>query len=186
MPIYLAFSAGVDQNSSQQLIAVCAQHANAGVDEIVLVLSTPGGQVDPGIMVYNVLRALPVKLTTFNVGAVNSIGNAIFLAGEKRYAAPGTTFLFHGVGVDINGKVRLEEKNLTETLEGIKVGQQKIGDIISGRTNINTEEAQGLFYRQETKDTDFALNKGIIHEVRPLVVPKGATFLQLVFQNQGN
>lgn len=184
MPVFISFSSLVDPNTSQQLIAACATQANAGVDEVVLVLSTPGGQVDPGIMVYNVLRALPIKLTTFNVGAVNSIGNAIFLAGQERYAAPGTTFLFHGVGVDINGKVRLEEKNLTETLQGVQVGQQKIGDIICGRTSIQPEEAKTLFYRQETKDTDFALNKGIIHDVRPLAIPKGATFLQLVFQNQ--
>lgn len=185
MPVYISFSAGVDQNSAQQLIAQCAIQANKGVDEIVLVLSTPGGQVDPGITVYNVLRGLPVKLTTFNVGAVNSIGNAIFLAGEQRYAAPGTTFLFHGVAVDINGKVRLEEKNLTETLQGIRVGQQKIGDIICSRTNIDAEEAKGLFFRQETKDTDFALKKGIIHDVRPLAVPKGVQFLQMVFENKG-
>lgn len=40
-------------------------------------------------MVYNALRAFPVKLTTFNVGAVNSLGNVIFLPGERRYAAYG-------------------------------------------------------------------------------------------------
>lgn len=185
MPVYIGFSALVDQNSSQQLIAACAAQANAGIDEIVLVLSTPGGGVDQGIMIYNVLKALPVKLTTVNVGVVNSIGNAIFLAGENRYAVPGATFLFHGVGLDIAGKVRLEEKNLTENLEVIRIGQKKIGEIICSRTSIDAQEANELFFRQEIKGTDFARDKGIIHDIRPLVVPRGAPFLQLVFQNQG-
>jgi ATP-dependent Clp protease protease subunit len=181
---YIAFSANVNQQTAQQLVAACALQANNGVDDLVLVLSTPGGQVDDGIMVYNVLKGLPCKVTTFNVGAVNSIGNAIFLAGECRYAAPGATFLFHGVGLDINGRVRLEEKNLTEGLQSVQVGQQKIGDIICSRTSIDTQEVRDLFFRQETKDTQFALDKGIIHEVRDFSIPKGAQFQQLVFANK--
>ena len=180
---YIAFSALVNQQTAQQLIAACAVEANKGVDELVLVLSTPGGEVDQGIMVYNVLTGLPCKLTTFNVGAVNSIGNAIFLAGEKRYASPGATFLFHGVGIDVNQRARFEEKNMIDFLQSIRVGQQKIGDVICSRTSIDTKEVKSLFLRQETKDTDFALKKGIIHEVRDFSVPKGSEFKQLVFSN---
>jgi ATP-dependent protease ClpP protease subunit len=179
--VYISFSANVNQITAQQLIAACAIEVNQGADELVLVLSSPGGGVDDGIMVYNVLKGLPCTLTTFNVGAVNSIANAIFLAGEKRYAAPSATFLYHGVGLDLNGRLRLEEKNLTESLETVRIGQKKIGDIICSRTSINPKEAEGLFFRQETKDTDFALEKGVIHEVRNFKIPKGAKFQQLVF-----
>jgi ATP-dependent protease ClpP protease subunit len=47
-------------------------------------LSSPGGHVMLGMNLYNVLRALPIKLTTHNVGNVDSIGNAVFLAGNPR------------------------------------------------------------------------------------------------------
>ena len=180
--VYISFTAMVNPQTAQQLVAACAVQANNGIDELVLVLSSQGGGVDDGIMIYNVLKGLPCQLTTFNVGAVNSIANAIFLAGEKRYAAPSATFLYHGVGLDLNGRMRLEEKNLTESLETVRIGQKKIGDIICSRTSINTEEAERLFFRQETKGTDFALEKGIIHEVRDFVVPPKAQFQQLVFQ----
>ena len=49
-------------------------------------ISTPGGTVMNGLNLYNVMRAMPFRLTTHNVGNVDSIGNAIFLAGEERYA----------------------------------------------------------------------------------------------------
>jgi ATP-dependent protease ClpP protease subunit len=39
-----------------------------------------------GLNIYNVLIGLPFELITHNVGNVDSIGNAIFLAGSKRYA----------------------------------------------------------------------------------------------------
>jgi ATP-dependent Clp protease, protease subunit len=167
--------------TAQQLIAACAQQVNQGVTHLTLALSTPGGGVDDGIVVYNVLRGLPLHLTTFNIGAVNSIGNAIFLAGADRFAAPGATFLFHGVGFDLNAGTRLEEKNVTDVLQGIRVGQTKIGDIINGRTSIDADEVKGLFFRQETKDTEFALQKRIISEVRDFKVPPGVPFYQLVF-----
>ena len=51
-----------------------------------------------GMNLYNVMRAMPFKLITHNVGNVDSIGNAIFLAGVARYACPHSTFMFHGVG----------------------------------------------------------------------------------------
>ena len=65
---------------------------------VYLLLSSEVGSVMHGINLYNVLRALPVKLVTHNVGNVDSIGNAIFLAGEERYACQHSTFMFHGVG----------------------------------------------------------------------------------------
>jgi hypothetical protein len=53
-----------------------------------------------GMTVYNVLRGLPCDLTIHNIGNVDSIGNAIFLAGKHRYACKNSTFMFHGVGFD--------------------------------------------------------------------------------------
>lgn len=77
---------------------------------VYLLLSTPGGSVMHGMNLYNVLRGMPFELITHNVGNVDSIGNAVFLAGAKRYAAPHSTFMFHGVGFDLPAQTRLEEK----------------------------------------------------------------------------
>src|SRR5947208_681344 len=118
-----------------------AQQANAGVPEVYLLLSTPGGGVMNGMNLYNVLRAMPFKLTTHNVGNVDSIGNAVFLAGEVRYACPHSTFMFHGVGFDVQGSVRLEEQGLRERLEGVLADQARIASIIEERSHIDGESA---------------------------------------------
>ena len=135
-----------------------------------------------GINAYNIMRAMPFKLITYNVGNVNSIGNVLFLAGEERYACETSSFMFHGVGFDVNGTTRFEEKHLRERLDGILNDQKLIGDIIRNRTNINAKEVKALFRQAATKGTAYAIEKGIISEVRPFVVPQGATFLQLVFK----
>src|SRR3546814_8276906 len=79
-----------------------------------------------GMNIYNVLRALPARLVFHNVGNVDSIGNAIFLAGDIRLACPHSTFMFHGVGMDIPSGVRLEQKNSQAILEGIIADQTRL------------------------------------------------------------
>lgn len=180
---YLSFSAEVNPTTVEQLLAAVANLGNRGVKEVHLLLSTPGGNVREGLNAYNVLRALPVKLTTYNVGTVDSIGNVIFLAGERRLALPSTTFMFHGVGFTIgNTTHRFEEKDLRERLDGIEADHAKIASVIYERGNFEDEaEVRALFLAAATKDTAYALEKGLVHEVRRIEIPAGSPVQQFVF-----
>src|SRR5690242_17937697 len=142
-----------------------ANCANARPAQVVLLLSTPGGVVMNGMNLYNVLRALPFKLTTHNVGNVDSIGNAIFLAGEERYACPHSTFMFHGVAAGLP-QMQAESKFLRERLDSIMSDVKRIGDIIVERTRIKQDEVGELFGEAQTKDAAFAVGRGIVHDVR--------------------
>src|SRR5215470_13970185 len=113
--VYINFHAPVNGVSAQHLMATCSQLVQQKHTELCLLLSTPGGNVMSGLTLYNTLRALPCKVITHNVGNIDSIGNAIFLAGDERYACQHSTFMFHGVGIDV-GNMRLEEKNTREAL----------------------------------------------------------------------
>jgi len=178
----VVFSAEVIPNTTEALLSVMAQQANNGVKEVYLLLSTPGGQVMNGLNIYNVLRGMPFELTTHNVGNVDSIGNAIFLAGSKRYACPHSTFMFHGVGFNSNPAERLEQKNLQEKLQGLLADQKRIGGIIQERTRIPEAEVEDLFREARTKDAAYALGNGIVDEIRDVAIPTGAPVVSLVFQ----
>ena len=180
--VYIVFSAEIIPMTTESLMALISQQVNAGVKEIYLLLTTPGGSVMHGLHLYNVLRGLPVKLTTHNAGQVNSIGNAIFLAGSTRYACPHASFMFHGVGFDVPQAARFEEKVLRERLDSVLNDQKRIGSIIQERTKINETEIEGLFREAQTKDATFARDKGIVDEIRDIQIPAGAPVFSLVFQ----
>lgn len=180
--VYVSFSAEISPATSESLLATCANLANAKVKNVHLLLSTPGGHVMNGLTIHNVLRGMPFNLITHNTGAVNSIGNVIFLAGAERYACPNATFMFHGVGFDVTQAMRFEEKNLKERLDGLQADQRKIGAVIAGRTNLDEAEVEQLFFEAVTRDVGYALTKGIIHEVREVSIPAGAPIQQLVFK----
>jgi ATP-dependent Clp protease, protease subunit len=181
-PVYIIFSAEIIPHTTEALIAAMAQCHNQGVTEVYLVISTPGGSVMNGMTLYNVLRGMPFKLTTHNAGNVDSIGNAIFLAGEERYAAPHSTFMFHGVGFDVRSEIRLEEKLLRERLDSIQADQKRIGAIIQERTQLTPEQVETLFLEAQTKDATYATSTGIVHEIRDVEIPVGAPVISLVFQ----
>ena len=182
MTVYVSFSAEIVPKTTETLIAVLSEQANKKVDEVYLMISTPGGSVMNGLNLYNVLKAFPFKLITHNVGTVDSIGNAVFLAGDERYACPHSSFMFHGVGLTFKGEQRLEEKILREKLDSIMQDQKSIGSIISERTNLDEQQILELFREARTKDADFALGVGIIHEIRDLQIPSGSPVISLVFQ----
>ncbi len=180
--VYVCFSAEIVPHTTESLIATVTNLVNQGVKQIYLMLSTPGGSVMHGMNIYNVMRALPVELTTHNVGNVDSIGNAVFLAGQHRFACPHSTFMFHGVGFDVPAQTRLEEKFLRERLDGIASDQKRIGAVIEERTRLPREDISKLFLEAQTKDAAFAAGCGIIDEVRDVQIPPGSSVVSLVFQ----
>jgi ATP-dependent protease ClpP protease subunit len=179
--VYVSFSAEINANTTETLLATMSNCANQGVRHVYLMMSTPGGNVMNGMNVYNVLRAMPFHLTTHNVGNVDSIGNAVFLAGETRYACPHSTFMFHGVGLDVQN-LRLEEAKCREVLANILADHKRIGTIIRERTNLQDKAVRALFREAQTKDTAYALSKGIIHDIREVKITPGAPVVSLVFK----
>lgn len=180
--VYVTFIAEIVPATTEALIASLSDLVNKRVAEIYLMFSTPGGSVMHGITLYNYLRALPVDLTIHNIGNVDSIGNAIFLAGRTRYACRNATFMFHGVGFDLQNQMRLEEKFLKERLDAIRSDQNRIGSIIAERTQLPAEDIRGLFFEAQTKDATFAAGCGIINEIRDVQIPNGSPVISLVFK----
>jgi len=180
--IYISFSAEINANTTENLLAFCASKVNEGADELYIMLSTPGGSVMHGLNIYNVLRALPAKIVMHNVGNVDSIGNVIFLAGEERYACPTSTFMFHGVGTDVVANSRLEEKILRERLDSIRSDQKRISQVLAEHSTISIPRLNGMFRQGVTKSPEFAKSVNIVHDIRDVSVPAGASVFQLVFQ----
>jgi ATP-dependent protease ClpP protease subunit len=180
---YVSFSAEINQTTAEGLLAAIGELVGKGFKTIYLMLSTSGGNIMNGMTIYNVLRSLPVKLITHNVGNVDSIGNVIFLAGEERYATQHSTFMFHGVAFHIGSPETQDEKLLKERMGVVKSDQGRIAGIIAQRTGkLQAEEVEKWFAVAATRDPDYAKANGIIHDIRDVQIPDGAPFYQLAFK----
>ena len=159
--VYVVFTAEIVPQTVEPLIQALSNLAQKGIPEVYLAISTPGGSVMHGITLYNFLRGVPFNLVVHNIGNVDSIGNAIFLAADTRYACAHSTFMFHGVGFD-KPAARYEEKALREMLDSLGSDKLRIGTIIAERTTITQDEVQGLFREAQTQTAEFARERGIV------------------------
>lgn len=176
---YINFHAAITLQTAQNLMAAISQRLMTGTDHFYVLFSTPGGAVASGITLYNFLRAVPARVTMHNVGNVDSIGNAIFLAANDRVACAHATFMFHGVGFDIQN-TRLEEKSAREFLNGILAEQKRIADILVARSKVTARQARQLFREARTKDAAQAKAAGLVADIRDVSIPAGSDIVSLV------
>ena len=180
--LYVIFTAEITPVTVERLTATMVQAVKEQVQEVYLAVSTPGGQVQAGIALYNTLLSMPFVLTVHNISSVNSIGNVIFLAGASRYATSNATFMFHGVGFDVNGPLRIEEQFVRDRLDSLLADQGRMGQIITSRSNIGDDKVAELFRTQRTVDATWAKDNGIVEDIRDFGIPPGSSVVSLVFQ----
>ena len=179
--IYITYFDKIDALRVRGLMALCTQLISQYKPTVLhFLFSSPGGEVSAGITFYNFLKSLPVKIIMHNMGSIDSIATVIFLAGEERYAASHSTFLFHGVSLQINGGIHLSQLN--EFRSGIQEDQNKIAGIIASNTKMKKKEIKNLFLQGESKTTSFAIEKGIINSVKQAIIPNGEMHITANFQ----
>jgi ATP-dependent Clp protease, protease subunit len=178
--IYVSFSAGINTSTAEALIAVMADCAKKKASEVILFLSTEGGSVMAGINLYNILIGMPFKLVTHNVGSVDSIGNAIFLAGEERYACAHSTFMFHGVSREFNG--RLSAKEAGEIKGALLADESRISSIVEQRSKLSQADMQAFFGEARTVNAQDAVTAGIADDIKDARLPQGATMITVTVQ----
>jgi hypothetical protein len=66
---------------------------------------------------------------------------------------------------------------LKETLSSFEREEMKIASIVAERTKMSEAEIRELFRQGEAKDLAFAIEKGVIHEVKDPAVPKDAPLI---------
>jgi ATP-dependent protease ClpP protease subunit len=172
-PAYLNFSSDVQPQVYQPLVNLVSQMIQQGHDEVNILMATNGGVVETGVALYNMLRALPIRVVTHNVGNVESIGNIIFLAGEERFAAPNATFMFHGVQWGATGPVQLNVPMLKQVLTSLEADEARIASIVADRSSVTEQTVKGFFRQGETKDAQYALASGIITDIKHPEIPPG-------------
>jgi ATP-dependent Clp protease, protease subunit len=119
-------------------------------DPITLFISSPGGHVESGDTIFDVIRFVKPVVRTVGTGWVGSIATHIYLAPDKehRFSLPNTRFLIHqpagGFGGDASD-IAIQAKEIVKIRE-------RINRIIAERTG------QPLERIEMDTDRDFWMN----------------------------
>lgn len=180
--IYINFFDGIDPVKANKFIKFTTDAINQhNPTELYFLISSNGGDVDSGFVLYNFLTSLHDRLTItmHNTGSIDSIANVIFVSGQHRYAAPNASFLYHGVSMNFSGPQN--RTMLKESLSRLVGMENRIAQTVSKHSQLSETELTSLFQQGEGKDVNFAMSKEIIHEIRVPNIPQGAIHLAMSF-----
>ena len=176
---FIGFNAALDRKASEQLVSVCGEAMRNGYSAITLCITSVGGLLDFAYYAFNILEAMPLKIVTHNIGTVQSAANLIFLCGDERYSAEGCSFLFHNTGFDGTGQ-QITGPLIREKLKAIEYEERRASAIYAEKTGLPIEDVsewqQGTLIISPTE----AVKNNLIHAVKPLSIPKGAFFHQVI------
>ena len=180
---HIVFAADITPDTANGFISILTNLIGQNATRAIIAVNSSGGNVVSGITMYNVMRAMPYPITTHNIGNVDSISNVLFLGGEERYACAASTFMFHGVGFNGNANERLEENILKAKLDTVLSDHKRISGILSDRTQdkLTVRAGMKLFKEQRTRNAEWALDKGLINEIRDFTFPAGGN-VHLIMQ----
>lgn len=175
--VYITFNAPIVEKSAQMLIGSISEAMSLQPDQIHLAISSPGGNVSVAVGLYNMLKALPVEVITHNTGNVDSAANIVYMAGNIRYANQYSSFLFHGISINVpNG---CSYQKLKELASQVEVDHRRIAQIISSNSGIQESDVEAFFQQGESLSVDRAIKDGIAMESREFAIPPKSPVLMV-------
>ncbi len=147
------------QRVVKQLLAL----AEDGETPINMIISSPGGHVESGDMVHDMIQFIRPKVRTIGSGWVASAGALIFVGAalEDRYCLPNTRFLLHQPSGGIGGQA----SDMEIQAEQIRQMRIRFEDIFAAATGQSQERIAQDTQRDFWLTTEAALDYGLVHKV---------------------
>jgi len=140
--------------------------------EISLYINCPGGEIYPGLAIYDTMQQVRCPVSTIAVGWTASMGTVLLAAGTKgrRYALPHATIHMHPAGGGARGPAPDVERQIKELMRM----QDLLRQLLAKHTGQPLEKIVEDFDRDYFMDAESAVAYGIIDEVlRPIKEVEG-------------
>jgi ATP-dependent Clp protease protease subunit len=154
---------GVDQKLAERVSAQLLYLDHISHDPIKLIVNSPGGHVESGDTIHDLLSFIESPVAVIGTGWVASIATHIFLGVEKnrRFCLSNTRFLIHQPSGGAGGKA----SDIAIQAQEIVKMRQRIAEKIAGATGQKVERVMKDIDRDYWMSTDEAKEYGILGTV---------------------
>jgi len=147
------------RTTCERLIAL-AQESEAPIHVVV---SSPGGHVESGDAIHDIMRFVRAPVSSIGTGWVASAGTHIFLAApkERRFCLPNTRFMIHQPGGGAAGQasdIAIQAREILRTRE-------RVARVISRETGQSLEKVLGDMERDFWMNAEEAIEYGLVSRI---------------------
>ena len=149
----------VARRTAEKLLAL----AYASDEPITLYIGSPGGHVESGDTIFDMIQFIKPVVRTVGTGWVGSIATHIYLAAERdnRYCLPNTRFLIHQPAGGFGGTASDVEIHAREILKT----RQRINRVIAERTGQPLERIERDTDRDFWMGPEESVDYGIVGRI---------------------
>lgn len=153
----------INDKLAQRTVAHLLALAEDSDDPINMLISSPGGHVESGDMIHDVMKFIRPKVRAIGSGWVASAGALIFVGAEKkdRYCLPNTRFLLHQPAGGIGGTT----SDMMIQAEQIRLMRERLNQIMADATGQKVERIEKDTQRDFWLSTQEALDYGLVGKV---------------------
>lgn len=157
--IFGSINERIARTVTEQLLAL----ASESDDPITIYISSPGGHVESGDVIYDMIKFIKPEVRVVGTGWVASAATNIYLAAkrENRYSLPNTRYLVH----QPSGGSRGDATDIAIQAEEILKTKARINKIISEETGRPLEQVEQDTDRDYWMSVDEAIEYGIVNKV---------------------
>jgi ATP-dependent Clp protease protease subunit len=161
----IIISEGIDSDVAKRVIGALLSLEARGPEPITIYQNSPGGEVNSGFAIFDVIRFLKSPVRIVNTGLCASIATVINCAVKRefRYSTPNCKFLIHQPL--ISGTVRGQASDLEITAKEILKTREKINELLSEECKQSLERVEKDTTRDYWMDAKEALEYGLITKI---------------------
>ena len=154
---------GIDDKLAQRTVRHLLALAEDSDDPINLFISSPGGHVESGDMVHDMIKFIKPRVRCIGSGWVASAGALIFIGAPKedRFCLPNTRFLLHQPSGGIGGTAT----DMAIQAEQIIAMRDRFHDLFAEATGQTPEKIAEDTQRDFWLTTDQAIDYGLLGKV---------------------
>lgn len=172
------FIVPIDSNTTNLLLGIVNNQVRAGIKDITIVISSPGGDTASAFAAYNILRNVPADITTFNAGNVDSAAMLLFCAGKHRYSFPAPArFLIHSNALTLGVNVPLDYNFLQAQMQQLESLNSEIVQVIAANSNRKKSDIADMMKGQTIVSPDEAVKWHLVDDIRTNFMTPGAVFV---------
>ncbi|MEE2859501.1 MAG: ATP-dependent Clp protease proteolytic subunit [Pseudomonadota bacterium] len=153
----------INDKLAQRTVAHLLALAEDSDAPINMLISSPGGHVESGDMIHDVIKFIRPTVRTIGSGWVASAGALIFVAAKKenRYCLPNTRFLIHQPSGGIGGT----SSDMMIQAEQVRLMRDRLNQIFADATGQSVERIEKDTQRDFWLNTQEALDYGLLGQI---------------------
>lgn len=168
---WFTLSGDVNSDMVRRVFDAVADMTEDRIHTAHILIQSNGGYVSDGICLYNYLSKLPIKIVTYNAGAVASIAVVLFLAGEERHASDTARFMVHKSHASAPHGARPDALRII--VEGLQADDARTEQILREHVQLSEEHWRTHAYSDLHLTAADARDVGMISSIKDFVPPRG-------------